>query len=267
MSRSEKEIAELRQEIAKFVWFHSIDLGDGIVTPGRKSVSLLKMESDAVFQPVHTSGRSVLDVGAWNGAQTVEAIRRGAGRVMAVDELTWTRAPWHGKASFELVMAALGFDVPTKIMDAQKISVQAVGKWDIVLFLGVLYHLFDPIVALQRLAEVTKEVLVVETHLDARHVQRPAMIFYPGSELAGDPTNWWGPNQACVEALLRKVGFALIKFTPHPLPELANIRGIFHAWKTEDIYHAHNRDLAASQHTPVGGASAGPVGQEAKIEM
>jgi len=61
----------------------------------------------------------------------------------------------------------------------REITVEAIGRWDIVLFLGVFYHLLDPIDALRRLAEVTNEVLVLETHLDLQDVNRPAMVFYP----------------------------------------------------------------------------------------
>ena len=71
------------------------------------------------------------------------------------------------------------------------------------LFLGVFYHLFDPIDGLRRAASLAQEVLVVETHTDLGEIERPAMVMYPGRELANDPTNWWGPNNACVVALLK----------------------------------------------------------------
>ncbi len=97
------------------------------------------------------------------------------------------------------------------------------------LFLGVLYHLVDPIRALQNVFALTKEVAVVETHLDLHGLGRPAMVFYPGAELNNDPTNWWGPNRECVEALLKLVGFGRIVYRPHPTVDGA--RGIFHAYK------------------------------------
>ncbi|MBV9183801.1 MAG: hypothetical protein JO356_21055 [Acidobacteria bacterium] len=93
---------------------------------------------------------------------------------------------------------------------------------------------------------------MVETHLDGSALKRPAMIFYPGRELGGDPTNWWGPNQACVEALLRHVGFKRVDFTSHPLPELAAVRGIFHAWKTDAIYEAHKHGEVSTGSAPIG---------------
>ena len=100
-----------------------------------------------------------------------------------------------------------------------------VGRLDLVLFAGVLYHLRHPFLAIERIAKLEKETLVLETHLDAFDCPRPAMVFYPTTELNDDPTNWWGPNIPCVEAMLRDVGFSDVVFRPHPAH--AN-RGIFH---------------------------------------
>ena len=83
------------------------------------------------------------------------------------------------------------------IVDVPELSPERIGTFDIVLFLGVFYHLFDPIDGLRRAATLAKEVLVVETHTDLCELDRPAMVMYPGAELAGDATNWWGPNPAC----------------------------------------------------------------------
>ena len=58
---------------------------------------------------------------------------------------------------------------------------------------------------------LTTECLIVETHLDAMEIDRPAMIFYPESELGGDPTNWWGPNHAAVRGMLLSVGFERVE--------------------------------------------------------
>ena len=61
-----------------------------------------------------------------------------------------------------------------------------------------------------RAARLAKEVLVVESQVDLYDLKRPAMVFYPGSELNNDPTNWWGPNPLCLYLLLRQLGFDLI---------------------------------------------------------
>ncbi len=91
------------------------------------------------------------------------------------------------------------------------LSPQRVGTFDIVLFLGVLYHLPNPLLALERIASVTTNFLVLETVVDMVGFGRPAAAFYPGRELNGDPTNWWGPNAAAVHGMLRAVGFARVE--------------------------------------------------------
>jgi hypothetical protein len=88
------------------------------------------------------------------------------------------------------------------------IAPDRVGTWDVVLFMGVLYHLKNPLEALERMASVTRELLIVETVVDLRAGdERPMLTFYPGAELDGDPTSWFGPNVSAVTAMLRLVGF------------------------------------------------------------
>ena len=78
------------------------------------------------------------------------------------------------------------------------------------------------------MAKLVKSTLILETHNDALDQERPMMVFYPGKELNGDPTNWWGPNPPCVKAMLSDVGFTQVEYRPDP--NLAN-RGIFHAFR------------------------------------
>jgi tRNA (mo5U34)-methyltransferase len=82
------------------------------------------------------------------------------------------------------------------------LSPTRVGEFDLVLFLGVLYHLRNPFLALEKVASVTRSSLIVETVVDLLGMKRPAMAFYAGTELNRDPTNWWGPNPAAVVAML-----------------------------------------------------------------
>jgi len=104
----------------------------------------------------------------------------------------------------------------------------ATGTFDCVLFLGVLYHMRHPLYVLDRVASVTRKMLIMETHLDMLDVNRPAAAFYPGSELGNDPTNWWGPNIPAVIGMLRTAGFQRIEHSSHPVcPD----RGFFHAFK------------------------------------
>src|SRR5262245_28312263 len=91
------------------------------------------------------------------------------------------------------------------------LSPESVGVFDLVLFLGVLYHLTDPLRALQSIFSVTGSHLLLETHVDLPYCPHPAMRFYPNGQLSGDPTSFWGPNPAAVEAMLRWVGFRRVE--------------------------------------------------------
>jgi tRNA (mo5U34)-methyltransferase len=219
---------DLLERAKAYYWFHSIDLGDGVITPGSKSVDLLRAESNAIFGPLDLRGKSVLDIGAWNGNFSFEAKRRQAARVLATDHHCWTPEV-KGRDTFQLAKTALNLEIDELDIDVPELTPDRVGQFDVVLFLGVFYHLVDPIQALHHVAALTKEVAVIESHLDLANVERPAMVFYPGSELNNDPTNWWGPNRQCMEALLKLVGFGRITYQPHPT--VGPARGIFHAYK------------------------------------
>jgi len=222
---------QLAKEVGTYpYWFHSIDLGGGLITPGAKTTLVHQHEAAAFFDRVQLSGRTVLDIGAWNGFYSFEAKRRGAERVLATDSYCWTHPEFRGRKAFELARQALGLEIDAQEIDAGLISPETVGEFDIVLFLGVFYHRYDAIDALARAARVAKHLLIVETHLDLQDVDRPAMAFYPpGLKPCDDPTNWWGPNILCMEALLRGHGFAQIEISPHPVYSL---RAIFHAWRS-----------------------------------
>lgn len=199
---------ELREEVAKIKWFHSIDLGYGIITPGAEYTPL---KLPTLGLPEDLQGMTVLDIGAWDGFFSFEAERRGASRVLATDSFCWSGEGWGTKAGFNLARKVLNSKVEVKEIDVLDLSPDKIGVFDLVLFLGVLYHMRHPLLALERVASVTGKQLILETHADVLLCKRPAMAFYPEAELDNDPTNWFGPNAAAVEAMLKSVGFRKIK--------------------------------------------------------
>ena len=199
----------LAARVRDLPWFHRISLPDGSVTPGQDVDADTKLAFNQL--PGDLTGKTVLDVGAWDGLFSFEAERRGAERVLATDSFAWGGGGWGSKESFELARELLGSRVEDQTIDVMELSPEAVGgRFDVVLFLGVLYHLRHPLLALERVASVTGELLIVSTSVDMVSHERPAAAFYPGADLNGDPTNWWGPNPACVEAMLRDVGFGRV---------------------------------------------------------
>jgi tRNA (mo5U34)-methyltransferase len=226
----------LQQRVDALPWYHRMELPGGVVTPGvddpRDRLPLLGLPDDL-------AGLSVLDVGAWDGFFSFECERRGADRVVAADWFAWHEAARGSKASFDLAREALGSRVEDVEVRVEELSPERVGTFDLVLFAGVLYHVRDPLRALDAVASVTEGHLMLETHVDFVLRRKPAAAFYPARELEGDHTNWWGPNPAAVEAMLRAVGFTdVVKVFPRSRAyELARAvrrrsqqgRAVFHA--------------------------------------
>jgi len=194
----------------------------------------------------------VLDIGGWDGYFAFEAERRGASRVLATDSYSWDGGGWGTQAGFQLARRVLDSRVGDLKIDVLDLSPERVGVFDLTLFLGVLYHMRHPLLALERVASVTGKMLILDTHVDLLHHARPMMAFYPERELNDDPTNWWGPNPAAVEAMLQTVGFREVKLvrlllaqpqraagasqdTPatqtSSSPAPTQDRAIFHAWR------------------------------------
>jgi tRNA (mo5U34)-methyltransferase len=237
---------EVNEELKKINWWHKIDLGNGIITPGLddspKKLKQIQMDTDL-------TGKTVLDIGAWDGFFSFEAERRSARRVLAIDGYVWKQGG--GKDGFTFARKTLGSKVEDKEIYVMDLSHETVGVFDYVLFLGVFYHLRHPLLALENISRITKNRLILETHSELIGGKRPMMVFYPGEEMNNDPTNWWGPNPTAIKSMLLDVGFRkteCIYITPfatriknaflnraHPnIPLWSKTRMsriVFHAWK------------------------------------
>lgn len=205
-------VAELPQ------WRHRIPLGQGLVTPGREDC---EAEIERLALPASLDGARVLDVGCSDGYYSFECERRGARHVLAIDDMSSLMNP--GTNGFSIARRILGSRAELRPVSLYDLDPDELGRFDVVLFLNVLYHLPHPFLGLQRIAAVMPSgaTLYVKTyfHQDVRlwlrgqafgfdlFRGRPVMRFFESGELMGDPTNWWGPNRACVEGMLRAAGF------------------------------------------------------------
>lgn len=219
--------AALRRAIARYTWFHSLVLRPGIVTPGTKPAELLAAEEAAILDPIRLAGAAVLDIGAWNGHFSFAAARRGAARVLATDSFTWRHPGFRGREAIELARRELGLPVELEEVDPTELSPR-LGRFDVVLFLGVFYHMENPLLVMRRVRSVTGGVLLIETHQDALDQARPMMVFYPGRTLNNDATNWWGPNLALMLTMLLELGFERVEYRNHPVHGAG--RGIYAAF-------------------------------------
>ncbi len=205
-----KQMSEIR-------WFHSMELEPGVHTISARETEKMRRRECAMLDPLDLKAKSVLDIGAFDGYYSIAAKRRGAARVLATDWFAWEGPIWTNKDGFDYAVAKSGFDIESKVLDVPAISPATVGTFDVVFFMGVFYHLKDPLAGLQIAASVAKETLVVETALDAVWMRRPMMVYYPGDELAGDPTNWWGPNVPLMLELLKDHGFTDVSWGKCPV--------------------------------------------------
>ncbi len=225
-------------------WFHSIDLGNGVITPGSgKSQEQLQQELKSIRLP-DLKGKSILDIGAWDGFFSFAAERAGAKRVVSLDHYVWSidwpavrryieerqqqnaaPEPWHTIPSVwqpQTLPGKIGYDTAHQILQSKAVSVVAdfmtvdlerLGTFDVVLYLGVLYHIENPLEALKRLAAVTGELAVIETDAVAvpGYEEHALCEFFPSDERAADPTNWWAPNQQALEGMCRAAGFRRVE--------------------------------------------------------
>jgi tRNA (mo5U34)-methyltransferase len=218
-------------------WHHTLRLGPDLIVNGGKSAEALEAERAAILDPVDLNNRTVIDVGTWNGYFAFEAKRAGARSVTATDSFVWRLPSFRGRDTFELARDYLGLDIAAKEIDPTELPGD-LAPADVVLFLGVFYHMFDPILVLRNVAALTRDLLIVETHQDLLEIDRPGMIFYPGKTLNNDGSNWWGPNPACVAELLAELGFARVIYQWHPqIPG----RGIYHAFRSVPISERYLR--------------------------
>src|SRR5579862_204973 len=192
-------------ELERLGWYHSMELPDGRVIPGFQSLDVLRNRIAQFPLPADLRGKRALDIGAWDGWFTFELERRGA-QVIAVDSTAFER--------FRVARQLLGSRAEYRIDDVCRLSPAQIGYFDIVMFLGVLYHLKHPLLALERVCELSTNMVCVESFVTDEGTDasaRPLMEFYETTELCGQFDNWVGPNVACLLAMCRTAGFARVQ--------------------------------------------------------
>jgi tRNA (mo5U34)-methyltransferase len=237
---------DLSDRVAAISWYHSIDLGGGVVTPGNPPDELMITRGLCDVR-----GKTVLDIGAWDGFWSFLAERRGAASVVAMDHYAWSvdfparleyweacerkgEIPDHrldltefwrpddlpGRAGFDLARHTLGSSVEPVVADFMEVDPAVIGQFDVVLFLGVLYHLREPLTALERVLGLTSGVAVIETEaISILGMPQASMVeFHDGGGLRGDYTNWFVPTEAALHAMCRAAGFKRVVTRIGPPP-------------------------------------------------
>jgi tRNA (mo5U34)-methyltransferase len=214
-----------RSEILKRIdalkpWFHSIDLGNGIrierdpVHGGDRKYPENLWKKLRELLPRDIQGLRIIDVGCNAGYVSVEMKRGGAAYVLGIEGF-----PQHLEQA-KLVRDILQIDLDLRGLNVYQIT-EELGQFDIALFLGVLYHLKHPLLALETLAKVTKGLLVIESAIlpELSPSNRPIIDYggpthelrfvvnKPGVEAL---QNWFIPSLSCLKAFLQTIGFGRI---------------------------------------------------------
>lgn len=212
-------------------WFHNLDLRGVKTAPDHflGDYPTVKWQRFAHALPASLEGKTVLDIGCSSGFYSIEMKRRGARRVVAVEP-----------DEDYLAQARFAAEVCEQEVEFTKLSVYEIERigerFDLVIFMGVLYHLRYPLLALDLIRRhVAHDLLLFQSMLRGSVESLDLQSDYPFNETsifeqpgmprlhfiqrsyAGDPTNWWIPNRACVEAMLQSAGFQIVD---HPEEEV-----------------------------------------------
>jgi tRNA (mo5U34)-methyltransferase len=239
----------IRQRISAFpYWYHKIELPCGITTPG-----WAPLDASAYGIPADLTGKRVLDVGAWDGFWTFEALKRGASQVVAIDDFSdylgdlpeGSRKAWQTFDACREILGFTEFQCPRFDMSVYDVREELLGQFDLVFCFGTLYHLRHPLLALDRLAAVCRENIYVESAiLDDFSPYRGGlghgysggqmvMEFYPGQQYGDNDTNWWTPTLSCLGYMVRAAGFKTAEgWKLNQVPsKLSQCRGFVHGRK------------------------------------
>jgi tRNA (mo5U34)-methyltransferase len=214
---------EIRQNLQSLApWFQCIDLGNGLKTKTESAAGESVDHPAGVWEkirrclPEDLSGKSVLDVGCNAGFYAIEAKRRKAARVVGVD------AQRHHIRQALFVRRVLRLDIDYRRLSVYDLNRRSLGQFDVTLALGLIYHCKHLVLALERLYEVTRELLILETAiLPAEQTPEsftdvaagPSVMLHPLVYAENLPEqkeqvfNWFLPGINALEALLSNVGF------------------------------------------------------------
>ena len=217
-------------------WFHRFEVVPGLITPGVYDPAPLL---ERLPLPDDLSGMRVLDIGARDGFFSFEAERRGA-EVLALDFMAAERT------GFGVAARLRGSNVEYRVDNVYNLSPERHGLFDLVLCLGVLYHLRNPLLALDRIWGVCKADMLLETQIRPGRKRRlggvaqeseALMQFHPGDSLNDDHTNWWSPNPAALRAMLESACFEVTDM------QVFSARAIVRGARFEDEHRHYWRTL------------------------
>ena len=250
---------EAARRVAALDWYHTIDLGGGLLTPGvydhRPYLARYRL-------PVDLRGRRALDVGAASGYFSFELERRGAA-VLATDLPGWFEHDFgptyqadqdtesgqrYLNEPFEVARRILGSRVEKRQLNIYDLAPATVGEFDLVFCGSLLIHLTDPIRALWKLAGVTRPdgQAIIATVISQAHADEPVALLTGQNH--GD--TWWAPTRTALELLVALAGFAALEWVSDFALDLRDgspgpYHGVLHAWRS--LTHAPPTAVPATE--------------------
>jgi tRNA (mo5U34)-methyltransferase len=210
-------------------WFHNIDIHGVATAPNHFLGDFPNVKWKHIEQviPKDLTGATVLDIGCNGGFYSIQMKKRGASRVLGidVDERYLNQGRYAAKS--------LGLDIEFERRSVYEVA-DLPGEFDFVIFMGVLYHLRYPLFAMDNVVKKVGGKLLFQTMLRGSDELRPweenyhfwnkeifespefPRMYFIENRYANDYTNWWIPNRACAEAMLRSSGLEIVS---HPESE------------------------------------------------
>lgn len=196
------------KKLEEIYWWHRIKLPDGTITPGecKHGEENEDFFSERFGMPLDLSGKTVLDIGCWDGLFSFEAERRGA-TVVAIDP--YQNRKKGSNDGFQYAKKALNSKVEFHEVDLEGhwAGQRDIRQYDITLYYGVLYHVVSPLRELKYLRHLTKEFALIETAISEK--EGCVYEFLPGH--ADDHTNLFYPTIEALEKSLLHVGFSRVE--------------------------------------------------------
>jgi tRNA (mo5U34)-methyltransferase len=225
-SAARGEVMEILRRLGP--WYHNVELAPDVMTnPANKDYPMSRWRILDRVIPKDLKGKTVLDIGCNSGFFSLEMKKRGADRVVGSDIML------HVLAQSRFLSHWL--ELPLELHEQDAYDVQSLGmKFDVVLFIGVLYHLKHPLYALEKISSVCNEAMYFQSGVRGPLGDMEPADDYPGTEdrifdrpewpkmyfiekkFNGDESNWWFATRSCLKAMLRTAGFRTIEDTANP---------------------------------------------------
>lgn len=200
---------KIKKQIDSIKWYSHFDYETfGFETKGLKGLPDKEEISSWGFTPELFKDKTVLDIGAWDGYHSFYAEKMGAKRVLAIDHPCWSGDGWGTKDGFDLAHELIKSNVESLDINLYDITPERIGTFDTVIFSGILYHLKDPVKGLQKAAEVTNDMLIIETTCENLTTEDSIFIHKP-ERFKNQNNCYYSPNKSRLSELIIDVcGFS-----------------------------------------------------------